>query len=254
MLTAFAGSAQATFFSFASDMNSNAYTFKGTAGAAGAGAGSFTISEFSRPNTFNLLIDDDNGPLSTLSIPVELRATLTANNGQSTPVVGTLYQHSYRVSGTFGFYDAMGNALLTVNIGAQGPALLTVPGTQNAWSSTGAVLGADSFADVTYTASSALVTAMGGAAAAAQYGIIVGGGGTSSSVGPDDFGFDLSVLNSGVIGLNVAIDPTTKAPTAAWRSESSYSGSAFTGVPTPASSCLLGIASLTAFGSRRRRA
>ena len=33
-LAATAGSAHATFFSFASDMNSNAYTFGGTAGAA----------------------------------------------------------------------------------------------------------------------------------------------------------------------------------------------------------------------------
>ena len=103
-------------------------------------------------------------------------------------------------------------------IGANNPGLFTVPGTQNAWSSVGAVLGADSFADVTYTATTALVTAMGGAATAAQYGIVVGGSGSSSSIGPDDFGFDLSVLNSGAIGLLVGLDPTTKLPTTAWRS------------------------------------
>ena len=246
-----ATSAQATFFSFASDMNSNAYTFAGTAGTGG----SFNITDFSRPNTFTLHIDDDNGPLGTIMIPVELRANLTATNGTSTQIVGTLFQHSYRVTGTFGFFDAMGNNLLSVNIGTAAPALLTVPGTANAWSSTGAVLGADSFADVTYTATTALVNAMGGAATAQNYGIVVGASGTASSTGPDDFGFDLSVLNGGAIGLAVALDPTTRAPTMAWRSESSYSGSTFGVIPTPASACLFGAATLfvTRRGNRRAK-
>ena len=238
-----AGSAQATFFSFASDMNSNAYTFGGTAGTAG----SFSITDFSRPNTFTLLIDDNNGPLPTLSIAMEFHAALTAGAGHSTNIAGNVYQHTYSVSGTFGFFNASGAALLTAAISAINPAILTVPGSQTTWSSTGAVLGATSFSDITYTATSALVTAMGGAAIAAQYGIFAG-----SSAPPADFGFDLSVLNAGAIGQAVAIDPTTKAPTTAWRSESSYSGSAASFVPSPGSVMLFGTAAFI-FGARRRR-
>jgi hypothetical protein len=237
-----AGSAQATFFSFASDVNSNAFTFAGTAGTAGA----FSMSDFSRPNTFSLLVDDNNGPGVTISIPVEFHANMTITGGTSTLLGGGLYQHSYHVLGSFGFYDAMGTALLTVNIGPNS-ALLTVPGTQNAWSTTGAVLGADSFADVTYTATPAFVTALGGAAAAAQYGVSVG-----SSVGPDDFAFSLSVLNAGAVGATIAIDPTTKAPTTAWRSESSYSGSAFAGIPAPGACGLMAIG-LGVIARRRNR-
>src|ERR1043166_4537720 len=125
------GSAKGTLFSFASDNNSNAYTFAGTAGAGGG----FTISDFSRPNTFMLLVDDNNGPMPTVSVPVEFHAALTANGGTSTNVAGSLFQHSYRVSGNFGFYDMMGNPLLTVIIGSGAPGVLTVPGTSTTWSS-----------------------------------------------------------------------------------------------------------------------
>jgi hypothetical protein len=235
-----AGSARATLFSFASDVNSSAYTLAGTAGSAG----SFSITEFSRPNTYNLLIDDNNGPLPTLSIPVELHMNLTVTSGTSTLVAGTLYRHSYRVTGTFSFNDMMGNALLTVNVGPTA-GVLNVPGTATTWGTSGAVLGADSYADVTYVESSALVTAMGGTSAAAGYGVVAG-----SSGGPDDFGFTMSVLNSGSVGAGVPIDPTTKAPTMAWRAESSYSGSAF--IPSPGATALIGVAGLLV-GLRRRR-
>ena len=235
-LSVFVGSAHATLFSFASDVNSNSFTFGGTAGTAG----NFTLSDFSRPNTFNLLVDDNNGTAPTQSIAVEFRAALTLGNGASFGLGGTLFQHTYRVLGTFGFYDTMGNALLTVNIGPSA-ALFTVPGTQSTWATSGAVLGADSFADITYTASSAFVTALGGSVNAARYGVVVGASGTSASVGPDDFAFSLSVINSGSIGATVAIDPITKAPTSAWRSESSFSGSAFPGIPAPGAVALAAI-------------
>ena len=68
------------------------------------------------------------------------------------------------------------------------------------------------------------------------------------SVSPDDFGFDLSLLNSGPNG--VAIDPQTGLPIATWRSEGSYSGSA-TFVPTPGAAALAGLGLVTV--SRRRR-
>jgi len=239
--------AQATFFSFASDVNSNGYTFGGTAGAGG----SFSISDFSRPNTFTLIVDDNNGPLPSVSIPVEFHASLTANAGASTQISGSLYQHNYRVTGSFSFVDMMGNTLLTVTIGPSA-GTLTVPGSQNAWSSVGAVLGADSFADVTYTASSAFVAALGGSATAAGYGITVGAGGTGSSVGPDDLAFDLTAINSGSIGALVALDPTTHTPTSLWRAESSYSGTAFGGIPSPGSCGLVGLGGVLVFGRRRR--
>jgi hypothetical protein len=218
-------------------MNSNAYTFGGSAGVLGA----FTLTDFSRPNTYSLLIDDNNGPLATIAIPVEFHAALTAGAGQSTNIAGSLWQHSYRVTGTFGFYNAAGAALLTATVGPTNAALFTVPGTQTTWSSSGAVLGADSFADVTYTWSAALITAMGGATVAAQYGIVVGANGTGQSSAPEDFAFDLSVLNAGAIGSSVVIDPTTKAPTSIWRSESSYSGSASPSIPTPGTLGLVGL-------------
>ncbi len=246
-LTVSAGSAQATLFSFASDVNSNSFTFAGTAGAGGA----FTLSDFSRPNTFTLLVDDNNGPAPTQSIAVEFRAALTLNSGTSTALGGTLFQHTYRVLGTFGFYDTMGNPLLTVNIGPSA-GIFTVPGTANAWATSGAVLGADSFADITYTASSRFVTALGGTTQAALYGISVGAGGTGSSVGPDDFAFDLSFINAGAIGAAVGIDSATKAPTTAWRSESSFSGTAFIGIPAPGA-CGLAALGLCIITRRRSR-
>lgn len=240
-----AGSAQATLFSFASDMNSNAYTFGGTAGSGPAGA--FSITDFSRPNTFALHIDDNNGPLATLMIPVEFRANITAQTLSSTNLVGSLWQHSYKVSGSFGFYNAAGTALLTVAIGSTNPGVLTVPGTATAWSSTGAVLGANSFSDITYTVSSAFIAAMGGASNAALYGITLGNLGS-----PADFAFDLSALNGSATSMAVGIDPVTKAPTGAWRSESSYSGRAGGLVPSPGAAALLGAGGLLV-GVRRRR-
>lgn len=234
-LAALSAPAYATFFSFASDVNSNAFTFGGTAGAGG----SFTLTDFSRPNTYTLLIDDDNGPLATRSLTVEFRANLTLTNGTSTSITPTLFQHTYRVTGNFGFFDAMGNALLTVDVGPTNPAIFTVPGSQNAWATSGAVLGADSFATVTYTATTALINALGGAAQALQYGIAVGPGGTGTSPGPDDFAFDLTAINAGALGAAVALDPTTRLPTSSFRSESSFSGSTFNGIPSPGAMGLL---------------
>src|ERR1041384_118940 len=84
-----ATSAQATFFSFASDNNSNSFTFAGTAGAGG----SFTINESTRPTGFNLLIDDNNGSFASVSIPVEFRANFVASNHVGI-AVGSITHHS----------------------------------------------------------------------------------------------------------------------------------------------------------------
>lgn len=266
-LTALAGSAQATFFSFASDVNHQQFTFQGSAGSGG----SFTLNNFTTPNTFNLVIDDNNGPAPAVVLPVEFRANLTATSPVMSTIGGTLVEWNYRVSGSFSFFAtaatgggvAAGTELLRVTVGPTNGGLLKIPGTFNAaggtrtWSSVGAVLGADSFADVTYTAFTGLVTAMGGANTAANYAIAVGAGGSQSSTTPDDFAFTLSSLQGFPAGLPVTSTGPTVAldanglPTTAWRSESSYSGSAIGGIPTPAATALLGVAGLVA--ARRRR-
>lgn len=235
--------AHATFFSFASGAQSSSYTFGGSAGVLGA----FNLTDFSRPNTFLLHVDDNNGALPTLTIPVEFHSSLTARSGQSANIAGGLWLHTYLVTGSFGFYDTLGNPLLTVQVGPLRPAVLTVPGSQTAWSSTGAVLGADSFSDAVYTGSNAFITALGGPVIAAQYGV------SSNNFGPpSDFAFDLSVLNAGAPGLAVAIDPLTKAPITTWQSESSYSGSVEGPIPTPGTAALIAGAAFIS-GSRRRR-
>lgn len=264
-LTSLAGTAQATFFSMASDNNTNNFTFAGTAGSGS----SFSITQANTGNTFNLLVNNNNGG-TTVSVPVEFRASLTA----SAPTVSTittlgaltLLQYTYRVTGTISFLSTaatvggspVGTELLRITVGQTNPGIFTVPGTQftgqaATWTSTGAVLGADSYADVTYTAFTPFVAALGGTTAASNLGIQVGAGGSTNSAGPDDFGFDLTVINGGtglVFTTPVAIG-TNNLPTNAWRAESSFSGSALGGIPTPGATALLGVAGILAF--RRRR-
>jgi hypothetical protein len=233
--------AQATFFSFASDSNPSSFTFAGTAG----NSGSFLISDYGRPNTFSLLIDDDNGPLPAIPLAVEFHASLTASAGQSVNIGGTRFLHMYDVTGSFGFFDADGNALLTANVGPNAGSFI-VPGSANEWSTTGAVLGADSYADVTYTVTQRLVDLLGGDINAAKYGIVVGSSGTGSN---DDFGFDLSVIGAATDGSGITLDQLTRTPTSAWRSESSFSGS--TTLPGPGMAGALGAIGLASI--RRRR-
>lgn len=241
VLAGAASQAHATFFSFASDSNPTTFTFGGT---AGNGSGAFLVSDFSRPNSYTLLIDDDNGALPAIALTVEFHASLTASAGQSINIGGTRYLHTYDVTGTFGFFDAQGNALLTATIGPSAGTLV-VPGTAGAWSTSGAVLGADSFADVTYTVSQELIDLLGGATEAAKYGLALG---PTAPDKHDDFGFDLTVINGTPNGQGVALDVQTKAPTSAWQSESSFSGSS---VPAPGiAGMLLGAAMI---GARRRR-
>lgn len=267
-----AGSAQAVFFSFASDAGDSYFTFRTTANTAVPN--SFNIVEGSPaglPGTTTspaysaqiLRIDDNNGSLAAASLRTKFVANLVAANGTSTQIFPGLWQHSYQVTGSFSFLDAVSGAtLLTASVGtANSPALLTVPGPNaTTWSTSGAVLGSDSFNVVTYTAFPALVTAINalGGPTAAQYGIQIPTGAASvDSVGPDDFGFTLTTINvntsnppSTVIGPNVALG-ANKVPLQNWASEGSYSGSAVGGIPTPGAASLLGLGVLLA--ARRRR-
>jgi MYXO-CTERM domain-containing protein len=253
-LLAAAGSAQATFFSFASDTNSQGYTFMGTAGAGPNN--SFQIMN-DVVNTFLLKVDDNNGPLPFIQIPVKFVSNLVATPVNSAPVSpgNPLWRHSYAVTGEFHFLadDGSNAELLRVDIDSANPSVLTVLGQQNSWSSAGAVLGSDSFGGpsaVKFTATQALVNKLGGNVIAQGYGIALGGGQSSvSSTTPDDFSFDLTVLNAGLPNQLVALN-AAHAPTTGWKSEGSYDSS--TVLPTPGSATLLGLGGLVAL--RRRRA
>jgi hypothetical protein len=267
-----AGSANAVFFSFASDNGDSYFTFRSTSNTSVAN--SFNIVEGSPAglpgpagspsfSAINLVIDDNNGPLAARVLRTKFTANLVAANGTSTQIFPGLWQHNYLVTGSFSFLDAVSGAtLLTATIGANGPAVLSVPGPNaNTWSTAGAVLGADSFGVVTYTAFPALVNAINalGGPSAADFGLIIPAGSSSvDSLGPDDFGFDLTVINvpnAGApnlpSGINVALG-TNKVPLQNWASEGSYSGSAAGGfIPAPGAAALLGLGGLIA--ARRRR-
>ena len=250
-ILAAAGSAHATLFSFASDTNDQLTTFLGTAGSSG----SFNINDRGPTNRFTLLIDDNNGPAAAFARTVRFEADLRATWVSSPTIFGTTVQHIYTVTnGTqgfaFRFVDPTDNAvLLTASLDASTQGVFSVPGTATSWSTTGAVLGSDSFANVRYIATQALVDRMTAAGFnPATYGIAAG-----DSVGPDDFGFDLTRLfQRGSISTGVALDPQTRLPTQGWEAEGSFSGSAVNGfIPAPGAMGLLAIGGLVA--SRRRR-
>lgn len=248
-----AGSAQATFFSMASDTNSAGYTFMGSAGSGGSN--SFQIMN-DVANTFLLRVDDNNGPLPYIEIPVKFVANLLATPANSGPIApgSMIWRHSYALTGSFRFLanDGTDAELLRVDIDPGSPSVMTVIGSQNSWSSSGALLGSDSFgpaSSVTYTATQALVNKLGGNVIAFGYGIALGAGQTQvSSTQTDDFGFDVTVLNNGTLGAPVALNDG-KAPNSGWKSEASFSGSAV--IPAPGSAALLAMGTLVA--ARRRR-
>lgn len=243
-LLSLAGSAQAALFSFASDDASSQFTFLGTAGAGTTFTASASGGGTGVPVT--LKIDDNNGALPTVSLNVRMIATFTFAYVSS---IGTMNNqtHAYSVVGMFGFVDAAGAPLLTVNVTTQNPAGLAIGGTMTQWFSAGGLFGSDNAGGgtVAYTPTAALFTA--GTAAGANlnnYGIFNG-----TSTGPDDFGFSLTFVNAN--NLPVSIDAQTRLPTAAWRAEGSYSGSA-TWIPSPGSAAMIGLAGLLAAGRRRR--
>lgn len=240
-LAAAASNTQAAFFSFASDGNSAGFTVYGTS----AVNNSFAITAQMPHNNFKLQIDDNNGPLPTVEIlGTQLTMNFTATPASSSVVAGSLFRHSYTLSGSFNFRDSGGNLLLTGTVETPSQGLMTVMGGRNNWSSVGSLLGDDTYAVVTYSWTPALINLLGGPAAAAQYGLV-----GSNSVGPDDFGFTLSVLNNGTQGVAVNLLDPSKVPSSNWQAEGSFSGSTF--VPAPGAVALLGAAGL--FTARRRR-
>lgn len=242
-LALMAGSAQAAYFSFASDNDHTSWTFRGQ---AGNGSNAPLLDGSDSSDSLNLLIDDGNGPLGNLSISVDFNADLALTHAGSFNV-GPFWQHVYTVAGAFSFADpSTGAAWLVCSINSQNPGSFTAPGTANTWSTAGAVLGSDGFADITWTVTAAFLAAHPEIAA---YGLVPG-----STVGPDDFGFDLTVINVGEEGVNVGPNVALgqdKLPTAAWRAEASFSGSSGAFVPAPGAAALLGLGGLV-MGRRRR--
>ncbi len=241
-LAVMAGSTQAAYFSFASDNDHTSWTFRGLAGNAGT-AELHDGADANDPVT--LLIDDDNGPLAALGISVDFNADLVLTHSMSTNL-GPFWLHSYFVNGSFSFDDPnTGNAWLVCTINPQQAGVFTAPGTATSWSSTGAALGSDDFGEITWTVTLDFFLAHPEIAA---YGLVPG-----ATVGPDDFGFDLTVVNAGdegpVVGGNVSL--INGLPASTWRSEASFSGRAGT-IPTPGAAALMGMGGLLM--ARRRRA
>jgi hypothetical protein len=228
VVAAVAGSANAAFFSFASDNDHTSWTF------AGQGASLTNASDPADPQT--LLIDDNNGVLPALSFQTQFIANMTLGYVASTPLGNGAFMHSYSLNGTFTFNSAVGLPLLqaTVTGGA-----LTAIGSNTQWFSTATLQGSDYPGNpggtVTYTWLGV---------SAPEYDLLTG-----ASINPDDMAFTLTVINS-ALGRGVAIG-TNHLPSASWRSEGSYSGSGHW-IPAPGSMALLGVGGLLAARRRRR--
>jgi len=219
-----ATAANATLFSFASDVDHTSFTFTGIGGFVG------DAMDPSEPLT--LLIDDTNGPGAPITIDVEFNAAFQIAHLGSIPSGGGNFIHAYSLDGSFEFRDASGALVLSALV--EGGSL-TALGSAASWYSSGALFGADGAGSaVTYTWHGADIP---------DYGLFTG-----SSIGPDDAAFTLTFLQSDPgTGVELGQD---MLPAMGWMSEGSYSGSAFF-IPAPGSLALLGFGAVAA-GRRRR--
>lgn len=225
-----AGSANATTFSFASDVDHTSFTF--------AGFGQVLRDAQDRTDPVSLLIDDDNGPLPALSFDLEFQFDALLTHVASIPVGGGQFLHTYSLGGSqgpaasFGFYDALGAPVLTAQfVGG----IFSADGTAATWGSTAGVQAGDITGQVVYTWHGADMPA---------YGLFTG-----QSVGLDDAAFTLSFLQS-ASGPGVSLGSTAPYPVEQWASEGSFSGTAHF-VPAPGLVSLAGM-SLGFMGRRRR--
>lgn len=240
-LLAVTGSAHATTFSFASDDDSNFLTFLGTSGSSG----SFTMrnGRSPMPTPVTLVIDDDNGPLPSVMLPVGLIVNFTLTHSASIPAGGQ-EAHIYDVTGSYQYVNpGTGAVLLDVQVGGGG-ARLAVTGTSSSWGGAASLFSTGSpianptnvqfnTADLVGYAQSLGVTLPLEAFPFTWF--------------DEDFSFTLSSLSAD--GGVVPIDVQTKLPAMSWGSESSHSAHAIA-VPTPAAAGI-GIFGL-ALGMRRR--
>ena len=225
-----AGSAQAAFFSFASDTADHAWTF------TGSGA---NVSDATGVNDPIILhIDDNNGVLPRLDVSTQFNASYSLVFQGDVSLGGGVFSHNYLASGSYQFIDIpSGTTLLTVNFTN---CLFTARGGAASWFSTAALQGDDG--------NGATVSMIWGGANLPGYGLAPG-----ALPAPRGFGFDHTALNtSGVIpwnGQNPGVGLTNMLPNATWFSEASFSAST---APAPGGVAVLGLAGL-ALARRRRR-
>ncbi len=223
-----AASANASFFSFASDTGDRQWTF--------AGLGSQVRQGDTAGVNIDLIVNNDNGGVDGV-YHTKFFADWSLGYEKSS-AVGSIITHQYRATGVFQWLDADSGGLILSC--AFENAVFIAAGKQAAWSSTATVMGTDDLSFVQYT--SGITNADLGIAAGAMG-------------GPQDFAFTMTVINtSGALpytpnaaNRGVALG-TDMLPSRAWYAEGSYSGSA---VPTPGSAALLGLGGL-AMGKRRR--
>lgn len=229
-----AGSANAAFFSFASDTADRQWTF------IGGNAPNLFHDGIGPAGKVDLMIDDNNGPLPTLTFSSRLQAQFDLKHVGSIPLGNGDFSHNYLVSGQFVFLDiATGTPLLFTNFS---DGLFTARGGQDSWYST-AGFGADSFGG-------ANITMSWGGAPLPGYGLNPG-----TFINPQGFQYTLTAINtSGQLPYDMS-SPGVKLdqamyPTEQWFAEGSYSASG--NVPAPGALVLGGLGVIAA--ARRRRA
>lgn len=234
LVLAGAATANAGIFSFASDFSDQSWTFSGE-----FHAGHFAFEDgIDNSDPMTLMIDDANGVLDPLTFEVDFNMHADVDYVSSTPLGGGKFLHTYEVEeAVAGWFTDTGPVLEMTFDGS----IITIVGDEFGWDSAGSIFGSDSWADVQYTSH----------IDAPEYGMFEG-----DSVGPQDFGFSLTAINtSGALPYDfgspgATLDPDTMLPTEEIFAEGSYSGSARF-VPTPATASLLVGAGL--IGLRRRR-
>lgn len=227
------GTANAALFSFASDTADRNWTFIG-----GNAANHF--HDGVGPNgKVDLMIDDNNGPLPTLTFSTRLQAQFDLTYVGSLPLGNGDFSHNYLVAGQFTFVDiATGTPLLFTTFS---DGLFTARGGQNSWYTT-AGFGADNFGG-------AKINMSWGGAALPGYGLNPG-----TFINPQGFQYTLTAINtSGKLPYDmsspgVPLD-SHGLPAQEWFAEGSYSASG--NVPAPGAIVLSGMGILAA--ARRRR-
>lgn len=232
-ILAVAGSAtaqQVVTFSFASDDNSNAPSFVGSAGSSVSDSGFADQS-------YSLLVDDFNGPLPSVSYDeLNLDVNFSIEAVTKVEIAPGLFNHQYTLAGGFSLVEEdTGSAVLNADISG---AVVSILGTRDSWFTSGAVVSTDlDSAEITYTWLGDTLS---------EYGLFSG----ESSIidGIDDGVFTLSAIR-GEQGASVQLG-ADDLPVEAWSAEGSFSGSAVF-VPAPGTIGLLAGAGLIA--TRRRR-
>ncbi len=216
-LAAAAGTANAAVLSFSSSTAGGSWTWGGN--------GSNVHDNTGTSAPIILDIDDNNGPLSTLSVSTQFDANYTLAFAGTTNLGNGAFAYNYLASGSFSFQDVVsGTTLLTVNFSN---CLFTARGSATAWFTTASLQG--------QPGAGASVNMVWSGASLPAYGLVPG-----PLTG--DFGFEHVAINtSGAIpyaGQNPGVGLTNNLPNANWFSEGSFS--ATTAIPAPGSIALLG--------------